>query len=125
MKNKLDIIIYLILFVIVGIVAYIFLFSSVSVKRLELDKTEITLFVGSKNRINVTIVPDNAEDKTIKWKSNNESVVMVDDNGVITGKKEGITIVRVFFINKIGQKIEKQCNVTVYAKKVINFEIFC
>jgi alpha-L-fucosidase 2 len=53
-----------------------------------------SLKVGSASRLSVS-VPDNwtENNQTIRWKSENNSVVSVDKNGVITGKKAGTAVI--------------------------------
>ena len=49
---------------------------------------EITLNPGLEFEIDATVWPENATNKTLKWKSDNEIVAIVD-NGVVTGKEVG------------------------------------
>lgn len=58
--------------------------KSVPVESVSLEKTAITLRVGGTAEVKATISPDNATNKTINWKSSDESIASVKD-GVITG----------------------------------------
>lgn len=56
---------------------------SVSVKKVNY------INVGSSVEINHTVTPDNATNRELEWKSSNEEIAVVDDNGVVTAKKAG------------------------------------
>ncbi len=59
------------------------------------DKSDITLEEGETDKITVTVKPDNATEKGVTYKSGNESIVKVDENGNITAVGEGTTTVLV------------------------------
>ena len=46
---------------------------------IELDQTKLTLGVGKKAKLIVTIKPENAKDKSVVWSSSNTNVVTVDE----------------------------------------------
>ncbi|HCM91324.1 MAG TPA: hypothetical protein DIS78_01980, partial [Lachnospiraceae bacterium] len=48
-----------------------------------------TIYVGQSASIVATIIPDDADDKTIIWTSEDEDIVSVNSAGRITGIKEG------------------------------------
>lgn len=52
----------------------------------------IELEVGQSSSLQAVISPDNASDKTIQWKSSNESVATVND-GVVTAVEQGSSTV--------------------------------
>lgn len=53
-----------------------------------LDEKSITVCVGGKDTLSVTVVPDNASDVFLKWSSSDDAVAVVDE-GVVTGVSEG------------------------------------
>ena len=57
-----------------------------------------TVYVGSTLTLTPTIEPEGAE-TTLTWKSDDESVVRVDANGVLTGVAEGLALVTVTTAN--------------------------
>lgn len=57
---------------------------SIAVERIELDKTEITATVDDIVTLTAKIYPENAKNKEIIWKSDNEEVATVDFNGNVT-----------------------------------------
>ncbi|MCR5830025.1 MAG: Ig-like domain-containing protein [Lachnospiraceae bacterium] len=60
-----------------------------------LDSTEITIYVGEKQRITYTIKPDNASNLKLKWNVLDSKVCSVDSSGYVTGKNAGTTVVTV------------------------------
>ena len=55
----------------------------------------VILQVGESFKITATIVPDDADNKSITYKSENQNIVSVDNNGNLTGLQEGETTVTV------------------------------
>jgi len=76
-----------------------------------LNKTELTLSVGNTEPLIATVLPDDASNKAVSWKSNNPAVATVD-NGKIVAKTEGITTITVISID--GNKTAS-CTVIVIA----------
>lgn len=60
----------------------------VEVTGVELDKTEDEIKVGETVTLKANILPENATNKNITWKSSDETIATVE-NGVVTGKKAG------------------------------------
>ena len=54
-----------------------------------LNKATLKLMVGQKDKLTATVVPKNAEDKRVYWKSSNEKVAEVDAFGNIKAVAEG------------------------------------
>ena len=59
-----------------------------------LDKTNASLKVGEKVTLTATVKPDDATDKTYIWSSSDNSVAAVDQNGKITAKAKGKTVIK-------------------------------
>lgn len=76
-----------------------------------MTEKEISLTVGESQRMGVKILPEDAMDKNIEWKSSDEEIVTVTD-GVVTAKKEGEATV-----TATTNKKSDSCKVTVKAKK--------
>lgn len=83
----------------------------IDVSSISLSETEITMLVGDTKIIGVSIVPNNATNKSIRWTSSNSDVVSAD-NGRITAKGFGTSIVTVTSNNGIKSSL----SVTVYNK---------
>lgn len=57
---------------------------------IELDKSELTFTDKSTaEQLTATVTPDNAIIKDVTWKSDNEAVAIVDENGNVTPKHNG------------------------------------
>ena len=59
------------------------------VTRVTLDKSFISLFVGETKELKVKIEPKNATYKGAIWSSSDNSIAMVDEDGMVTALKEG------------------------------------
>ncbi len=88
----------------------------IAVESIELNKTSLELVEGDSDILVATVKPDNATEKTVTWVTSDETVVTVDDGGMIKAVKEGKAIVAA----KSGEKTAT-CVVTV-SKKVIAVE---
>ena len=67
----------------------------VAVTGVSLSQTELTLEKGAKATLVATVVPADATNKNVSWRSDNAGIVTVE-NGVVTAVAEGQTTVRVF-----------------------------
>ena len=68
----------------------------------KLDKTNLTLYVGSSAGLSATVLPKGAYDKTVTWKSADPKIAKVDADGKVTGVKAGT--VKVTVTTKDGKK---------------------
>lgn len=73
---------------IAAIIALIFIVRGVQAKSVTLNKDSLTIKVGESADLNYTINPDNTKNKTVEWKSSNNSIATVD-NGKIMALNEG------------------------------------
>lgn len=64
-----------------------------AVERIELDKTEGLLTVGSTHKIKASVLPGTATDQTLTWTSSDEGVAAVDASGKVTAKKAGSAVI--------------------------------
>ena len=60
-----------------------------------LDQTKLSVDVGKTVTLKATVLPENAENKKLKWTSLNTDVVKVDQTGKVTGLKAGTAQIRV------------------------------
>lgn len=63
--------------------------STVAVTGIQINENIESLEVGKSKIITATITPSNATDKSITWKSSDESIATVNTSGEITAKKSG------------------------------------
>lgn len=69
--------------------------GKVHVESISLDKYSVSVSIGSKDMPWVTMMPENADDKSEIWESDNTAVATVDKYGNITGISEGTCTVTV------------------------------
>ena len=62
---------------------------------IELSKEEISLNMGGSKRVLAKVIPENAENKLIRFTSENENIAKVRQDGTITGVNEGTTTITV------------------------------
>jgi uncharacterized protein YjdB len=84
--------------------------SPIAVSSIALDKTSLSLKIGSNATLKATIAPANATDKTMKWSSSNTSVATADSTGKVSAKGVGSTTITVTTTD--GSK-KATCTVTV------------
>jgi len=92
----------------------------VKVRELNLSKSSLTLGIDAYEKIDTEIIPTNATNKGIMWKSEDESIAIVSSSGLITGKKEGTTTITA--TTKDGN-FEKSVRVTVKKIELENIEL--
>ncbi|MBR4749264.1 MAG: Ig-like domain-containing protein [Abditibacteriota bacterium] len=61
-----------------------------------LNKTSVTIGKDKTVKLKATVNPDNATDKTVKWKSSNSFVASVDSKGVVTGLTPGKAVITAY-----------------------------
>lgn len=69
-------------------------------EKVTLDVHELNLYKGKTYTFSVDVEPMNFTD-TIAWKTNDPSIVSVDDNGTIKGVAAGTTVIRVYAGNVV------------------------
>ena len=68
--------------------------DSVEVSGISLDKETVDLTVGDTLQLTATVTPENADNKTVVWTSDNTDVVTVDvEKGVVTAVAAGEAVV--------------------------------
>ena len=64
-----------------------------AVTGIRISEKLIDLGMGYKKQITATVMPGDATDKSVEWTSENPEIATVSDNGTITGKSYGRTVV--------------------------------
>lgn len=65
------------------------------VTEITLNKTYISLFVGESEIVSVSsIMPENANDKSVTWTSSDESIASIDKAGKVTAIKNGMISIK-------------------------------
>ena len=93
--------------------------SSISLKDIKLDKTNVNIKVGESANIKVSYEPENATNKNISWTSSNESIATVK-NGLIIGKRQGSCEI---YVKSISSGITKTIKVNVSNIEVSKIEL--
>lgn len=89
----------------------------VKVTSIKLDKSK-NMSVGEQSKISAQILPTNAANKTLKWKTSNSRVATVND-GLIVGVGEGKC--RISAISIDGSNVSSQC--TVFVKSMVKMKL--
>ena len=63
--------------------------TSVAVTGVTLNKTETSLLVGGNETLTATVLPEDATNQNVTWKSDKPEIASVDANGKVTGVKAG------------------------------------
>jgi uncharacterized protein YjdB len=89
----------------------------VPINRIDLNKTTMSLAIGSTERLYPTIYPESATDKSIRWFSEDTSIATVDNDGLVKGESVGVTVIRLTDANnKIYLYPDASCAVSVHEK---------
>lgn len=91
--------------------------NTIPATNIELDASSKTMTVGEKAKLTATVKPDDSTDK-VTWKSNNDKIVSVDENGNITALATGTTE-----ITATAGSVSAVCKVTVEGVKVSKVEL--
>ncbi len=81
------------------------------VTKINLDQSEIYMEIGDTFKINSVVEPNDASDKTLIYKSDDEQVAAVQENGIITAKQEGK--VNITVSSNENNNINAKCTVNV------------
>lgn len=96
--------------------------KDIKVTSISLNQTEIAnAEVGQQIQLIATLLPNNATNKTVTWRSSNESVVTVDANGLIKIVAEGEAVITAATTD--GSNLSATCKVTVPHKAILATDI--
>lgn len=76
---------------------------TIAVTEVRLDKSSLTLNIGESAALTATVLPENATDKTVTWKSSDATVVSVTNDGKVSAIKAGTAIVSVLAGDKTAE----------------------
>lgn len=63
--------------------------EAILVEGVTVDPSELSLYVGDTAQLSALVLPEDATDKTVTWKSSDESVATVDADGLVTAVGAG------------------------------------
>lgn len=61
----------------------------IAAETVTIDQTELTLNRNESKKLTATVLPGNADVRTVTWSSSDPEVATVDENGIVTGVKAG------------------------------------
>ena len=86
------------------------------VTSISLNKTSLSLEIGDEVTLSVTILPDNANDKSYTWSSSDSSIASVDNSGKVTARANGNATIKATAND--GSGVFASCSVVVFEEKV-------
>ena len=86
----------------------------IGVTSVTLDQTDLTLDANGTAKLTATVKPDDATTKTVTWKSDNEGVATVDNEGNVTAKAAGTATITATADGK-----SASCKVTVKGQETV------
>lgn len=89
--------------------------SVVKIKEITLSKEFLEIYVDGAETLLATISPENATNKSLIWKSSDENIATVDENGTVNGINVGECIISV---SSSDETVLAQCTVKVNAIEV-------
>ena len=95
---------------------------------IELNETNIVLKETESFQLVATVVPEISESGLLKWASDNESVAIVDGNGLVTAVSAGTTVISVAYggVSAICEVTVKPATITIipFTYEGINYNIY-
>jgi uncharacterized protein YjdB len=89
-----------------------------------LNEASININPGMTFELVAEVNPYNADNKELEWKSSDESVVTVDQNGVVTGLETGVNREATITVTSKDSGVSATCVVRV-TKDVVGVELDC
>lgn len=86
----------------------------IPVDHITLDKTEVELICGETVQLNATVLPEDAEDKTVTWTSSDNEIATVNETGLVTSHNAGTAT-----ITATSGDVSAECTVTVIKKPAV------
>ncbi|MDD6038626.1 MAG: BspA family leucine-rich repeat surface protein [bacterium] len=86
--------------------------AAVKPKKMKLNYSSTTTYVGGKVQLKVKTVSPTKASKAVVWKTSNKKIAVVDKKGKVTGKKNGT--VTITATSKANKKVNAKCKVRVY-----------
>ena len=77
-------------------------------EKIELDRSSCEINIGESFQLTAVCAPAPESQSEIEWRSDNEEVAAVDENGIVTGNSKGTAVITACYGDK-----EAKCNVNV------------
>ena len=91
------------------------------VKSIIIDESQVTIERTKTARLSVTVMPEDAGDKSVTWSSDNDGIATVDGDGLVTAVAAGTAIIRA--TTNDGSNLTAECQVTVTSLKATGISI--
>ena len=91
--------------------------SQVLVTKISINTTEAEIKEGGQVQLTATVSPSNATNKSVQWRSSNESVATVGANGLVTGV--GVGTCNIIVSTTDGSNLSVSCLVRVTSSVVL------
>ena len=82
----------------------------VPVTGVTLSPESLFLAEGEMAALEVTVLPENADNKAVKWTSSDDAIATVDEKGIVTAHKAGTSVITV---TTVDGGMQSTCTVTV------------
>ena len=93
-----------------------------NVTSIKVSDTSVELKVGESFEVTAEALPSTAEDKTLTWESNDETIAIVD-SGEITGIADGNAVITVESVNGVKKTIKVKVNPIEVESIIVEKEI--
>lgn len=87
----------------------------ISVTDITLNESELALETGETAKLTAAVLPKNATDKSVIWKSSDEKIASVDQDGTVTAIAPGTAVIEA--AARDGSNIKASCTVIVGSEK--------
>ena len=87
--------------------------QAITVSNIELSQTELSVKAGETLQLSVTVLPENATNKNVKWESSNADVATVDETGKVVAVAVGTCTITCSATDGSGVKTECQVEVVM------------
>lgn len=91
------------------------------VEKIILNQTEVTLKIGTTLELEATVLPETATDKRLRWNTSDETIAIVNSDGLVTALSPGEATITVEAEG--GENVSAKCMITVEETPVETIEI--
>lgn len=99
---------------------WVYEYKYTKVESVSLNTTYTNLNVGDTLKLQATVLPQNAQDKSVKWTTSDANIASVDNSGTVTATGSGVATITVTTNDQSKTAI---CTVNVKAGKVESIEL--
>lgn len=85
--------------------------NNIVVTSITLSSNDKTMTIGDEFQLIATILPDNATCKNVEWRSSNESIATVNNQGIVKALKQGECVISVIAMD--GSGVTASCKIKV------------